>query len=287
MLGFLGERVLVNGMPAKPLRVPRGPHRLRVLNGSNSRIYDLAWSDGSALTLLGTDGGLLPAPRDRSHVVLAPGQRLDIWANFGSGLSDDVWLESRAFEGAGPAMRMAMGSDGIGVSQGQAFRIQRFVASGSGSQARPPPSLASAAALAIAGATSGQVKLFPVQMGRMRWLLNGRPFEMRDVIENERVRLGTVEDWEFSNPAGPMAMAHPIHLHGSQFRILQRQSGPGAPELRDGIFDEGWQDTFLLLPGDRVRVRKQFDHHLGLFLYHCHNLEHEDMGMMRNFLVEG
>ena len=66
--------------------------------------------------------------------------------------------------------------------------------------------------------------------------------------------------------------------------------GPAAPlseALREGILDEGRQDTFLLLPGDTVRVQKRFEHHLGLFLYHCHNLEHEDMGMMRNFLVEG
>ena len=83
-----------------------------------------------------------------------------------------------------------------------------------------------------------------------------------------------------------MSMAHPIHVHGSQFRIMEREAGSGSTALRSGILDDGWQDTVLVLPGDRVRIRKRFANYPGLFLYHCHNLEHEDMGMMRNFLVE-
>jgi FtsP/CotA-like multicopper oxidase with cupredoxin domain len=123
-------------------------------------------------------------------------------------------------------------------------------------------------------------------MRMMQWMLNGRPFEMRGVADNERIRLGATEDWEFVNTMGMMAMAHPIHVHGPQFRIVRRDAGPGAPSLRDGILDDGRKDTFLLLPGDRVRIRVRFDRHPGTFLYHCHNLEHEDMGMMRNYLVE-
>jgi FtsP/CotA-like multicopper oxidase with cupredoxin domain len=81
-----------------------------------------------------------------------------------------------------------------------------------------------------------------------------------------------------------MAMPHPIHVHGCQFQVMERVGQPDA--LRPGLVDEGWKDTFLLLPGDRVRVRVRFERHAGLFLYHCHNLEHEDAGMMRNLLVE-
>jgi FtsP/CotA-like multicopper oxidase with cupredoxin domain len=88
-----------------------------------------------------------------------------------------------------------------------------------------------------------------------------------------------------------MATAHPIHLHGGQFQIVSRAVAPAwqaaASTMTDGLLDEGWKDTFLLMPGQRVRVRVRFANHAGLYLYHCHNLEHEDMGMMRNFLVEG
>jgi len=81
-----------------------------------------------------------------------------------------------------------------------------------------------------------------------------------------------------------MAMAHPIHLHGPQFRVLSR-SGGSTNALREGITDAGWTDTVVVLPSETVRVQVTFSKHPGLYLYHCHILEHEDMGMMRNFRI--
>jgi blue copper oxidase len=87
-----------------------------------------------------------------------------------------------------------------------------------------------------------------------------------------------------------MSMAHPIHLHGQQFQIVSRNiSGDEAAEyatVREGFIDSGLKDTVLVMPGERVRIIKPFQDFNGLFMYHCHNLEHEDMGMMRDFLVE-
>jgi FtsP/CotA-like multicopper oxidase with cupredoxin domain len=131
---------------------------------------------------------------------------------------------------------------------------------------------------------------FAVSMAMMRWTLNGQPFDMNEVAANERIRLGATEDWEFSNADGMMTMAHPIHVHGGQFQIVKRTVAPAwqgvASTMADGLVDDGWKDTFLLMPGETVRIRVRFERHAGLFLYHCHNLEHEDMGMMRNFRVE-
>ena len=126
-------------------------------------------------------------------------------------------------------------------------------------------------------------------MAMMQWLLNGRPFAMDEVADNERVRLGTTEEWELVNRSAMMALPHPIHVHGSQFQVVERRvtagGAAGAATVRDGLTDEGWKDTFLLMPGEQARIRVRFGRHAGLFLYHCHNLEHEDMGMMRNLLV--
>jgi len=84
-----------------------------------------------------------------------------------------------------------------------------------------------------------------------------------------------------------MTVPHPIHIHGGQFQIVSRETTrAAAAAFGAGLVDAGWKDTFLVAPGERVRVRVRFANHAGLFLYHCHNLEHEDMGMMRNFLVE-
>lgn len=85
-----------------------------------------------------------------------------------------------------------------------------------------------------------------------------------------------------------MAMPHPIHLHGQQFQILSRtqtNQGNAYDTVKDGFINSGWKDTVLVMPGEEVEIIKPFKDFTGLFLYHCHNLEHEDMGMMRNFLI--
>jgi FtsP/CotA-like multicopper oxidase with cupredoxin domain len=137
-------------------------------------------------------------------------------------------------------------------------------------------------------------RVLTVTAGRMQWLLNDRTFDMESVAPNETVSLGAKEVWEFANLGGGMMgmrMAHPLHLHGRQFRVLNRQVDPrvsqGSESLRAGFTDEGWKDTVLVMPGERVRVLIHFTRYPGLFLYHCHNLEHEDMGMMRNYRVTG
>ena len=123
-------------------------------------------------------------------------------------------------------------------------------------------------------------------MNHMQWSINGRTFEMEDVAGDEIVRLGTKEIWEFHNTGGGMMhmmnMPHPIHLHGKQFRVIGRSS-----VAHRGYVDGGWKDTVLLMPGERIRILVDFDEYPGMFLYHCHNLEHEDMGMMRNYYVKG
>jgi hypothetical protein len=87
-----------------------------------------------------------------------------------------------------------------------------------------------------------------------------------------------------------MSMAHPIHLHGQSFQILSRSIGAAESEdyatVKDGFIEGGFKDTVLVLPGERVKIIKPFQDFKGLFMYHCHNLEHEDMGMMRDFSVE-
>jgi FtsP/CotA-like multicopper oxidase with cupredoxin domain len=84
---------------------------------------------------------------------------------------------------------------------------------------------------------------------------------------------------------GEVRLLHPIHMHGRQFRVLDLRGGRTTNTLRAGVVDAGWRDTVLVLPGETVRVQVTFTNHPGLYLYHCHILEHEDMGMMRNFRV--
>ena len=107
-----------------------------------------------------------------------------------------------------------------------------------------------------------------------------------DLAPDETVAVGSTHIWEFKNEPNPMgmAMAHPIHVHGTQFRVLSR-SGASDNPLAEGINDTDATDTVLVLPGETVRVQITFSRYPGLYLYHCHILEHGDMGMMRNFRI--
>jgi FtsP/CotA-like multicopper oxidase with cupredoxin domain len=82
MMGFLGQQIFINGKPNFTLVAATRVYRLRILNGSNARIYKLAWSNGNPLIVIGTDGSLLTKPVERKYVMLAPGERIDVWADF-------------------------------------------------------------------------------------------------------------------------------------------------------------------------------------------------------------
>jgi blue copper oxidase len=86
-----------------------------------------------------------------------------------------------------------------------------------------------------------------------------------------------------------MSQPHPMHIHGLQFKVLDRQMESNEQasyeSVSHGFIDDGWHDTVLVMPGERVKLLMRFEDFSGLYLYHCHNLEHEDMGMMRNYQV--
>ena len=111
MMGFLGDHILVNGQSDYVLPVATRPYRLRLLNGSNSRIYKLGWEDGTPLTVIATDGGLLEKPVQRNYVTLAPAERAEFWVDFsGRPLGSELRLQSLALAGAEAGdMGMMMG----------------------------------------------------------------------------------------------------------------------------------------------------------------------------------
>ena len=98
MWGYLGDRILVNGKPNTVFSLEPRAYRLRLLNGSNARTYKLAWSNGMPMKVIGTDGGLLPAVASRSYVMLMPGERVDLWADFTQLARKQVILRSLSFD---------------------------------------------------------------------------------------------------------------------------------------------------------------------------------------------
>jgi FtsP/CotA-like multicopper oxidase with cupredoxin domain len=321
MMGILGDRILVNGRVAATLPVTTQPYRLRVLNGANARIYKLGWSNGAPLTVIATDGGLLESPVTAPYVMLAPGERIELWADFsGEAVGGEVKLVSLPFTGveAGAMEMMSMMHQASALPNGTAFDIMTFAITEAVTHTLVLPAtllpVEQLAADTAVNAAAPRTFVFAMD-DAMNWTINGRVFEMDVVADDEKVRFGDTEIWELANllaaPAAasgmdpgahtshgsstttsaPMRdfMAHPVHLHGVHFQVLNRQvddaQRAGWESVKDGLVDAGWKDTVLVMPGERVRIAVRFDGYRGRYLFHCHNLEHEDSGMMRYFEV--
>jgi FtsP/CotA-like multicopper oxidase with cupredoxin domain len=327
MNGFLGDRLLVNGRAFdEPLALEATTYRVRLLNGSNSRMYKLAWGDGTPLVAIGTDGGLLERPVTAPSLVLAPGERIELLLDLRERqVGTTLELRSLAFSGVELAMGggggrgRGMGGGGI-PPNGAPWSVLRIRISGRGPSAfRMPERLSTYdRSWAPAGLARLTRRTRTIGFARMEWMFDGRVFEAEGVEPDEIAKVNTSEVWEFANTGGGrggmvggrdrgqgrgrgngggpsgvgagMRVAHPIHLHGAQFRVLSRvvddTDRAGWTAMQHDRLDAGWKDTTVVMPGERVRFLVRFPQYTGLFLYHCHNLEHEDMGMMRNYRVD-
>ena len=288
--GFLGDRVLVNGRPQPTTEVAAAWHRLRLLNASNARVYKLAWSHDMQMAVIGGDGGLLEKPVRQQVLTLAPGQRADVLLDLTSfAAGTEVHLESQAFAEADASAGGMMGMMGgrSNVPNGAPLSMMTLRIDARKGRAFRVPDHLSALDAAASPSADAAIRRVPLMFERMQWLLGGRTFAMDDIALEETVAGGSTHIWEFVNLTNPMGMeaAHPIHIHGRQFRVIDRTGGRATNTLRAGLVDGGWRDTVLVLPGETVRVQVTFTQHSGMYLYHCHILEHEDMGMMRNFRV--
>jgi blue copper oxidase len=297
MWGYLGSRILVNGKVNAAFTLePRG-YRLRLLNGSNARTYKLAWSNNMPLKVIGTDGGLLPAVATRPYVMLMPGERADIWVDFASLAGKQVTLRSLSFDpggmmgGGGGMGGGGMGGGGMmgGLAMGAAFDILK-VNVGRKTKTTPNLALGPLPPLSMRYDASNvpnyaTPRPFTLEMGRMMtWTINGRVFEMMAVADDEMVYCDETMAWEWINNS---PIPHPMHMHNIQFQVVQRTapSTSSYATINQGLVDTGWKDTVLVWPGERVRIAMTFGPHMGMYMYHCHILEHEDMTMMRNYMI--
>ena len=117
----------------------------------------------------------------------------------------------------------------------------------------------------------------------MRWGFNGRSFQMDTAVAAEIVKLNTTEIWELRNN---MMTVHAIHPHGLQFQVLERSDSPRNSNVIPGCVDNGWEDTFLLMPNEQVKIIMRFANFTGTYAYQCHMLEHAADGLMRDYRVE-
>jgi FtsP/CotA-like multicopper oxidase with cupredoxin domain len=281
--GFFGSTVLVNGWPNYTHPTASRVHRLRLLNGSTSRIYKLAFSDGTPMVVIGNDGGLLAAPETKPYLILSPGERAEVWADFrGKALGSQITLQSLAFTSNG--------------GQGAPLNIMQFSITQAVTEDRTlPATLSSIMPYQLADAVNGSTpKVYDINAtpggGMPNFTINGGLFSMTEVAPNEIARCNSLEVIKVNNTLGAMQIPHPIHFHGRQFQIIGRTvTAAGQANwntVKDGFNDSGWKDTFLIMPGETVTLLVRHSSYPGMYVYHCHNLVHEDMGMMRNFRLD-
>ena len=309
MWGYLGSRILVNGKPNATNSLEPRAYRLRIINGSNARTYKLAWSNNMPLKVIGTDGGLLPAALSKSYVMLMPGERVDIWADFSTLAGKQVILKSLSFDpmggmmggggmGGGGMGGGGMGGGGMGgggmmgssLANGAAFNILTVNV---GRKATTKPALGPLPPLTLHYDASNvdnfnnPVPFTLAMQQMMTWTINGRVYDMYDpmaVADDEMVDRDVPIAWEWINNS---PIPHPMHIHSVMFQVVQRTS-PGTSSystVNQGFLDTGWKDTVIVWPGERVKIAMTFTPYTGMYMYHCHILEHEDMTMMRNLMV--
>ncbi|HEX6514039.1 MAG TPA: multicopper oxidase domain-containing protein [Nocardioidaceae bacterium] len=261
--GGLGEDVLVNGTYGPYLGVTTEQVRLRILNASVKRVFSFGFSDDRSFTMIASGGGLLPEPATMHRLRLSPAERAEIIVDMKPGeqvvlrsYPPDLgtnWLADR-FDG---------GSDEFDVLQLRAADRLR-------PEPELPERLAPAPDVDVEGA---KVRTFRMQ-GRT---INGKKMDMSRI--DETVELGTTEVWEVTNTDGEY---HNFHAHDVQFQVLSVDGREPGPPL------SGWKDTVYMAPGSTVRLALQFtdyaDPH-SPYMYHCHLLQHEDAGMMGQFVV--
>lgn len=280
MAGFVGDTLVTNGVAGFTVEVRREAYRLRVLNGANSRTQYLSWSTGEPCHVLSTDGRLLPETTSTAGVIITPAQRTDLWIDFSEfepGQQIELLVADTFTESGGADLNLV----------GQVAARFTIIDSEPVPSVLPTtlsPTLPIASADAV---NTGSPKQFVLSTRRAAHWINDTQWEGRVATEVETVTAGTVELWEFVNES---PMPHPMHLHGNPFQVVSRAWDNDSlaqtwASLEHGIVEGGLRDTVLVWPGQRVQIAVRFAEHLGYFLYHCHILEHEDGGMMRNFLV--
>ena len=253
--GFWGNVPVVNGVAWPRHEVATAVYRLRLLNAANARVVRLALSSGAPLTVIGNDGGLLPAPASVPSVELGPAERLD------------VLLDLRD---ARPGDRVALRCEREGWDVLD-FEVTERVED----RTVLPTALPAVGGLTHGG---GVDRTFRFQ-GHLA--INGDVYRMGEV--RARVPFGRVERWALRAEGGGV---HPVHVHGAHVQVVSRESVRDDARSRVFAHERGWKDTVLLLDNESAEVLVRFDGYRGRYLLHCHKLEHEDHGMMLDFLVE-
>ena len=283
MAGREGNVLAVNGTINPTFSIPQnGLLRLRLLNASTSRFYNLSL-ENHPFYLIATDGGAITEPIKMTQLLLVPGQRAEVIVKGDQNPKTYRLLNlpyDRGGMGMMGGMRRKMMGGGMrrrmmrGDQMSNAPSVLATFNYGSSVKSIPlPTQLTSISPLP----NPQRFRRFTLNHGMfpgmgMAFLINDQPYNHQRI--DTQVKLNSVEEWELVNTG---VMDHPFHIHVNSFQVVSR-NGQKEPY-------SAWRDTVLVRPGETVRIRIAFEDYVGKTVYHCHILDHEDLGMMGNLEI--
>ena len=278
-----GDTMLTNGVANAEVSLPAQYVRLRLLNIESERAYNLGFSDGRKFYVIATDGGLVNKPIPVKRLLMVPGERYEVLVDLSNDkISSSLYLRSYnkglafGYGGSEPATTGDFGS----LLNNIDFNVLKI-------------NVAKPLAKGISSLPSVLTKnVFPTKAQ----VTNSRPIAITDDgpgtpftfdgksyshhYINQHVKLGATEAWTITNDR---VFGHSFHIHDVQFKIISRSSG-AIP-----AHENGWKDTFSIQPSEKVTFLAKFEDFASsewAFMYHCHMANHEDGGLMGQFLVE-
>jgi FtsP/CotA-like multicopper oxidase with cupredoxin domain len=273
--GLWGDVILVNGMPWPVMKVKRRIYRFRVLNASISRSYKPRLSTGHAVTVVATDGGLMPVAR-----------QVTSWRH-GMAERYEVLIDFRKYA-AGTRVQLLNGSNKNNVDYDHTNKIMAFdVVDAPVDTSDPtwnyiPTTLVDSDVMSLKPAQSKKTRRFRLKKNNLGvWTVGEQSWD--EIVASGFTKvmadpgLGDTEIWEFENSSG--GWFHPLHIHLVDFKILTRNGK--APFA----YEQGPKDVVYVGEGETVRLLMKFGPHRGKYMVHCHNLPHEDHDMMSQFSV--
>ncbi|MXN46392.1 multicopper oxidase domain-containing protein [Shinella kummerowiae] len=273
MNGRVGDHVLVNGQKNPAMAVALGEkRRLRLYNATNARFLRLRFENAD-MTVIGTDGGLIEAPVAVNELLLTPAERVELIVSFDKpGEARLTTLDyERGWMGPGKPNEAGLTLLTANVSDEMMAAMPPLPATLRSIESLGAPAITRRFVLteSMGGMDDGSMSMSSGNM-EMKFLINGASFDMNRIDEVSKV--GQVELWEIANEAD---MDHPFHVHGTQFQIIEheKEGTVSAPPYR------AWKDTVNVAAGETVRIVLRQDLP-GPRMYHCHILEHEQLGMM-------
>ena len=281
--GAYGDYQLSNGVMNAQVTLPKQYVRFRILNAEIERGYNLGFSDNRNFYIIGNDGGLLNAPVSVTRVKMMPGERIEILVNLGNdavGGSLDLKAYNSGQQFGFPGGEPATSGDFGSLLNNKDFSVLHINVGPTSTSpiTSVPAKMANHVYWTQADVTNSRTITITGGQGGSAFTFDNNTYGFSSI--NQTVSLNAVEKWTIVNNN---VFGHSFHVHDVQFKIVARSSGAV------GEHESGWKDTVFVPLGETVTVIAKFDDFsdpVNPFMYHCHFSNHEDGGMMGQFLVK-